>query len=823
MLIKSKLEIDLQQPGFKKVAYAVQNDSNTRALEISLFLNEVAWEIPSGTTAAISFRKMDLTSGLYDTLPDGSTKAVTFSKNTLTAILAPQVLTCAGKVDVSIALYDSSLNRLGVFPILLYVSTDPSAGKSISNNYYYLSTLAAVNEAIGNLNDLKTVTKESLVAAINEIISLGGGTITDDQIQAAVDRYLETNPLEPTPLDTTLTKEGYAADAKATGEAIRKISEQNPTVDLTGYAKESWVQASYQPKGEYLTEVPDGYAKTEDIPKKPEDIGARPDTWVPTAQEVKADPSGTAANAVTGHNVDRYAHNDIRLEVMAIKEKLYAFLDVDEETLNELSELIAAIAANQTSIAQLTSGKVNVSEIVDNLTTNVANMPLSAAQGVALKALIDAITIPTKLSQLTNDKGYITGYTETDPTVPTWAKQANKPSYSKSEVGLGNVDNVKQYSASNPPPYPVTSVNGKTGAVTLDAAAVGARPSSWMPSASDVGALPASTTIPTKVSQLTNDKGYLTQHQDISGKVDKDKLTLGRDASGLLYLYIDGQPAGAGIELPTGGIDGYITEDKQIIFNNLPDGEYTLAYINDDGSIVPIGAMEKDTNVYYTVTNSLTNCTSNNSATKAVQGGSYSATITAKSGYELSSVKVTMGGTDISSTAVSGGKISIANVTGNIVITAVAEEVTVEIVNLIPISTNADGSLYKGAKGESGYKLNTRVKLSNGDEAVHNSSVCTGFMPCKYNDTLYIKGITVVNDPNQTNEAICFYNSNHAFIASVHAGKALGAVSGGVASVKFNKTGTGKTEINSSAGIAYFRLSANTIDSNSVITINQPL
>lgn len=41
-------------------------------------------------------------------------------------------------------------------------------------------------------------------------------------------------------------------------------------------------------------------------------------------------------------------------------------------------------------------------------------------------------------------------------------------SLSKSDVGLGNVDNVKQYSASNPPPYPVTSVNGKTGAVTVD-------------------------------------------------------------------------------------------------------------------------------------------------------------------------------------------------------------------------------------------------------------------------------------------------------------------------------------------------------------------
>lgn len=37
----------------------------------------------------------------------------------------------------------------------------------------------------------------------------------------------------------------------------------------------------------------------------------------------------------------------------------------------------------------------------------------------------------------------------------------------KGDVGLSNVDNVRQYSASNPPPYPVTSVNGQTGAVVV--------------------------------------------------------------------------------------------------------------------------------------------------------------------------------------------------------------------------------------------------------------------------------------------------------------------------------------------------------------------
>lgn len=42
-----------------------------------------------------------------------------------------------------------------------------------------------------------------------------------------------------------------------------------------------------------------------------------------------------------------------------------------------------------------------------------------------------------------------------------------------SDIGLGNVTNEKQYSANNPPPYPVTSVAGKTGAVTLTKSDVG--------------------------------------------------------------------------------------------------------------------------------------------------------------------------------------------------------------------------------------------------------------------------------------------------------------------------------------------------------------
>ena len=63
----------------------------------------------------------------------------------------------------------------------------------------------------------------------------------------------------------------------------------------------------------------------------------------------------------------------------------------------------------------------------------------------------------------------------------------NPHNVTKSQVGLGNVDNVRQFSANNPPPYPVTSVNGTTGTVNLDASDVGARPDTWVPTLGNLG------------------------------------------------------------------------------------------------------------------------------------------------------------------------------------------------------------------------------------------------------------------------------------------------------------------------------------------------
>lgn len=77
---------------------------------------------------------------------------------------------------------------------------------------------------------------------------------------------------------------------------------------------------------------------------------------------------------------------------------------------------------------------------------------------------------------------------ESDPNVPDWAKQAEKPSYTASEVG--------------------------------------ARPSNWMPTASEVGALPSSTKIPSKLSDLATDSSH--RYVSDSEKVQWSKKSIVR-------------------------------------------------------------------------------------------------------------------------------------------------------------------------------------------------------------------------------------------------------------------------------------------------------
>lgn len=111
------------------------------------------------------------------------------------------------------------------------------------------------------------------------------------------------------------------------------------------------------------------------------------------------------------------------------------------------------------------------------------------------------------------------------------------------------------------------------------------------------------------------------------------------------------------------------------------------------------GADSGDT--YYSVAYALNNCSSSNSSTSILKGNSYTAIITANSNYTMKSITVTMGGIDITSTAVSGNRISINNITGDIKITATAESSGSDVVSTItPLSatlTPTGNNIYDGS------------------------------------------------------------------------------------------------------------------------------
>ena len=167
-----------------------------------------------------------------------------------------------------------------------------------------------------------------------------------------------------------------------------KLSNQPKINGVTLVGNKTSDDLNLQPKGNYLTSETDPtvpqWAKN---PIKPSY----------TATEVGADASGTADTKVSEHNVSAEAHNDIRLLVRGLTDRLNTLADSDDDTLDQMSEIVAYIKSNKTLIDAITTQKVSVADIVDNLTTNVSNKPLSAAQGVALKALIDGITIPETL------------------------------------------------------------------------------------------------------------------------------------------------------------------------------------------------------------------------------------------------------------------------------------------------------------------------------------------------------------------------------------------------------------------------------------------
>ena len=138
----------------------------------------------------------------------------------------------------------------------------------------------------------------------------------------------------------------------------------------------------------------------------------------------------------------------------------------------------------------------------------------------------------------------------------------------------------------------------------------------------------------------------------------------------------------------------------------------------------------------YSITNTLTGASNSNGAVSITEGDAYTATISLFDNYENLTVKVTMGGTDVTSSVYSNGSISIAEVTGDIVITATATK-KAAYTNL------ADPS---SADWLNGYRFS-----SSGNTTAFTGSVVTNWIECKRGDVLRFRGLLLTSKQQSSN------------------------------------------------------------------------
>lgn len=161
--------------------------------------------------------------------------------------------------------------------------------------------------------------------------------------------------------------------------------------------------------------------------------------------------------------------------------------------------------------------------------------------------------------------------------------KSNPHGVTKAQVGLGNVDNVRQYSASNPPVVTQAEAPTDTSVIWVD-------------------------TDDNTVDEFQTDREEIINEvtSQLSLKI-LNQMTLGYHIDGLLYLFVNGVPVGTGVEFiggATGDVTGVIDSVNNIILTgvggDLPDGTYTIKYEKEDGTLVDGGNLVVSSGPAYT-------------------------------------------------------------------------------------------------------------------------------------------------------------------------------------------------------------------------------
>lgn len=217
----------------------------------------------------------------------------------------------------------------------------------------------------------------------------------------------------------------------------------------------------------------------------------------------------------------------------------------------------------------------------------------------------------------------------------------------------------------------------------------------------------------------------------------------------------------------------------------------------------------------------LTKCTSSNPRGYVIDGQSYCAAITADTGHNVSNVKIMMGGVDVS-TFYKDGVIAIPKVTGDIVITATAVAQVPAYTNLLDAAIDMDGNVI----GHTPMYKNMRYNSSSGVPVENTGTNITGLLPIKDGDVVRIR---CKGSSDISYQSIKFFKSdrtqvNVGYISFYNVGN---GIAGTVINVD-SANGVIDFEFNATAssattGAAYFSIVLYDTLENVIVTANEEI
>lgn len=183
-----KIRIDFDNPGLPQHISAVENDSQSRFFQATLYENGKAYAAPSGAVYSIMYRGFGAQNqGWYDTINDGAGKraACKVSGNIVTCEIARQALQVPGHTSFVLCVTAGNGYMLKSWPIECDCKNDRYDSTAEIESFFYVTNVSNASwmQAIQALEELKNT------------------------------------------IDPTLSLSGKAADAKATGDAIRGVKD----------------------------------------------------------------------------------------------------------------------------------------------------------------------------------------------------------------------------------------------------------------------------------------------------------------------------------------------------------------------------------------------------------------------------------------------------------------------------------------------------------------------------------------------------------------------------------------------------------------------